>query len=772
MRKSRKPQAASRKFQILGILFYFMLTCSLQPAACNEDRPSSGDLIVKSWEVHGKKDIEATFKYTQQLIDLYKEQADKEQASLKAMPKNKNEIEAVQSLNDVATAYFIQAESYMNQGKKEEAIKTFKIILEKYYYGQAWDPRGWFWSIAKASQESIDKLEGRTPAPTQPKVQVSQKPTKIVLYDAGKVDFVDYKKYGEFKNVGTKDYQYVVKDQEGLAQAVGEGIYPNTTSLRWDPEYKKVQKDKRLEGSQWDFLQSPDLEAAFLKWATSSEPQGVKLFYTALILEKSGLIKQAIKCYYAIVVHFPGSYGWTYWHTPWYVAQAAIAKINFLLRHNPKLGVKLVDADIRIIKGYDNDVSNDSTVTNPGRFVKVKFLEKLRRGLDRELLSIKRRLGKGKVHLVQYQTGDWQLMVNNKPYVIKGITYSPTKVGQSPDEATQTNWMEDDFNYNGKIDGPYDSFVDKNRNNKQDGNEPAVGDFKLMKDMGVNTIRVYHQPFTVNKELLGELYNKYGIRVIMGDFLGKYALGSGAKWNPGTDYNNEEQRKNMMESVAKMVLEFKDEPFILFWLLGNENVYGYACNADRYPDEFFKFANEVAQQIKVIDPEHPVAICSGDILFLDKFGKDAPDIDIFGTNAYRGDYGFGFLWRQVKDEIDKPVFITEFGCPAYAQGKSIEETEYLQAEYHSNSWRDIEGNMAFGSGSGNALGAVVFEWLDEWWKAYEPARHDTKGLWAGPFPDGFMHEEWLGVAGQGDGKLSPYLRQLRQSYYRYKKFWR
>jgi len=260
----------SRKFQILGILFYFMLTCSLQPAACNEDRPSSGDLIVKSWEVHGKKDIEATFKYTQQLIDLYKEQADKEQASLKAMPKNKNEIEVVQSLNDVATAYFIQAESYMNQGKREEAIKTFKIILEKYYFGQAWDPRGWFWSIAKASQESIDKLEGRTPAPTQPKVQVSQTPTKIVLYDAGKEDFVDYTRYGEFKNVGTKDYQYVVKDQEGLANAVGEGIYPNTTSIRWDPEYKKAKETKSLDGSQWDFIHSPDLEAAFLKWATSS----------------------------------------------------------------------------------------------------------------------------------------------------------------------------------------------------------------------------------------------------------------------------------------------------------------------------------------------------------------------------------------------------------------------------------------------------------------------------------------------------------------------
>src|SRR4030042_776360 len=239
-----------------------------------------------------------------------------------------------------------------------------------------------------------------------------------------------------------------------------------------------------------------------------------------------------------------------------------------------------------------------------------------------------------------------------------------------------------------------------------------------------------------------------------------YGLGSGATWDPGTDYKNEEHKKNMIESVTKMVLEYKDEPFILFWLLGNENVYGYACNANTEPEAFFQFANEAAKAIKAIDPEHPVAICSGDILFLDKFGKLAPDIDIFGTNAYRGDYGFGRLWKSVKEEADRPGFITEFGCPAYAEGKPVPEAEELQAEYHLGSWEDIENNMAFTEGAGNSLGGVVFEWLDEWWKAYEPKGHDTRGLWAGPFPDGFMHEEWLGVCGQGDGKLSPYLRQL------------
>jgi beta-glucuronidase len=756
-----------KRIFILSLTFVF---CGFGFALA-QDKPSSGELITKAWGAHGKRDIETTFKVTRQLIDLYKDKADEQQKSLKAMPKGKEEIEAVQTLNDVATAYFIEGEAYLRQDKADDAKKLFKTVIEKYPYAQAWDPRGWYWQVAEASRQSIKKIETGSNE-EEKKIKVSQLPTKVVLSDPGKEEFINYEKYGEFQDVGTKDYKYVIKDQEGLIAAAGEGVYPNTSSVRWDPEFKKAIKEKRLEGSQWDFLQSPDMEAAFLKWATSSEPQGTKLFYTGTVLEKAGLIKQAIKCYYAIVVNYPASYGWTYWHTPWSVGQAAIAKIKYLLRKYPNIGYRLEGADIDIVNGFDNDVSNDIAITNPGKFVKVGLMEKINKPkVQVDLLSIKKRSGKGKVHLVQYETGDWQLLVDSKPYIIKGVTYSPTKVGESPDEGTLTSWMDDDFNANGKADGPYDAFVDKNKNNIQDANEPAAGDFKLMQEMGVNTIRLYHHPQKINKEVLKDMYETYGIRVIMGDFLGKYAIGSGAAWNPGTDYNNEEQKNKMMDSVLNMVKEYKDEPYILFWLLGNENVYGYACNANTQPDAFFKFANEVALKIKEIDPDHPVAICSGDILYLDKFGKDCPDIDIFGANAYRGEYGFGSFWQQVKQQADKPAFITEYGCPAYAEGKTPDEAEELQAEYHLGSWEDIENNMAFSGGAGNALGGVVFEWLDEWWKAYEPKIHDTKGLWTGPFPDGYMHEEWLGLCSQGDGKNSPFLRQLRKAYFTYKKLW-
>lgn len=279
-----KCQIPNDKIKILVFVILILnLFCHLSFGICHlfaEDavssaKLSSGDLITKAWEAHGKKDTEAAFEYTQQCIKLYKAEADRQQASLKDLPKGKDEIEALSALNDVATAYFIQAEILMRQENIQEAKKIFQLVIDKYPFAQAWDQRGWYWQMAVASKQSIKKMETGSIEIEKEKKKVSQLVTEIKLYDPGKEEFVDYAKYGEFTNVGTKDYKYIVREQEGLSQAVGEGIYPNTGSVRWDPAFRQALKDKRLEGSHWDFMHSPDLEAAFLKWAMAPEPQGI-----------------------------------------------------------------------------------------------------------------------------------------------------------------------------------------------------------------------------------------------------------------------------------------------------------------------------------------------------------------------------------------------------------------------------------------------------------------------------------------------------------------
>ena len=592
------------------------------------------------------------------------------------------------------------------------------------------------------------------------------------LNDWGTEEIIDYTKYGNFENIGVAGFKYTVKDKAGLARAAGSGIYPNNQSIYKEPAFQKFQQQKKLAGNHWDFS-GRNRELNFYKWAIAAEAPGVKAYNVALNLERSGLIMQAIKAYHAVIIHFSQSVGYTVWKTPWYPAMAAGDKIEYLLRKYPDLKLQWQDGEMIVVNSFDNNVQNDIVVCNPGKFIKGKS-PSIQKNLNTQVKKI---VGKGKVQLHQYENGHWQLRVDGKLFMIQAIAYNPTPVGQSPEFNTLANWMQADMNKNGIMDAPYESWVDSNRNNKKDSNEPIVGDFQLLKDMGVNVIRIYHiRDHPKAKKILRELYEKYGIMTIIGDFVGMYARDSGATWKEGTDYRNLKQRQIIFDGVKKVVSEYKDEPYVLFWMLGNENVFGSACNANQFPREYFEFINEISQWIHQTDTNHPVAISNGDVLYLDLFAKYAPDIDIFGANVYRGEHGFGkSFWRAVKMNCDKPVVVTEYGCPAYFKAESEAYSEEWQAKYLEGNWNDIVYNT-YGSGYGNALGGVVFEWLDEWWKTLgmrDPKKHKIDEPWGGPFPDGNMYEEWLGLVSQGDGQNSPLMRQLRPAYFLYKdKLWK
>ena len=375
-----------------------------------------------------------------------------------------------------------------------------------------------------------------------------------------------------------------------------------------------------------------------------------------------------------------------------------------------------------------------------------------------------------KVEVVREQDG-WKLKVNGKGYFIKGIEYSADTIGKYPDS---NDWMWEDSDSNGKIDGPYDAWVDLDKDNFQSSDENAVGDFALLKAMGCNTIRVYHSD-NINKELLRDLYYTYGIRVIMGNYLGAYTKGSDATWISGTDYTNEVQKLKMKASVRKMIREHKDEPYVLMWMLGNENdspgseANSTKTNTNAYtnPEAFASFLNEVCVMIKELDSNHPVGVCNATTRFLKHYKELTPAIDILAFNQYSGPYGLGVLWNTVKVEFDRPVLITEFGCDSYDSRKDVED-EIYQAKYHIGAWRDIEKNSCWGRGSGNAIGGVVYCWLDKWWLVGSAKVHDTAlGAWKGPTNDGYFNDEWLGVCSQGDGKQSPFKRQLKEVYFTY-----
>src|SRR6185295_1059651 len=127
---------------------------------------------------------------------------------------------------------------------------------------------------------------------------------------------------------------------------------------------------------------------------------------------------------------------------------------------------------------------------------------------------------------------------------------------------------------------------------------------------------------------------------------------------------------------------------------------------------YYGWINEMAREIKQIDPRHPIVMGVGETKSLELAAQHAPDVDILGLIAYRGP-SFGNLFREVKQKMDKPVMLIEFGADRYNALTQLEEENY-QAEFIKSQWREILKNSAGVGGARNCIGGTLFEWTDEW----------------------------------------------------------
>ncbi|PJC48668.1 MAG: hypothetical protein CO035_02265, partial [Candidatus Omnitrophica bacterium CG_4_9_14_0_2_um_filter_42_8] len=326
--------------------------------------------------------------------------------------------------------------------------------------------------------------------------------------------------------------------------------------------------------------------------------------------------------------------------------------------------------------------------------------------------------GAGRVYIKTISGKRFQLIVNNKPYIIKGMAYNPVPIGKNHE---------------------YDFWSDARR--------PHIVDGELMKEIGVNTIRVY-QPgkyVKATKDTMRDLYNIFGIRVAMGHWLGF--------WEE-PNYADPVFRERVKKDVLDMVRTYKDEKGILVWILGNENNISFSYGPqsmnlwttetiEKLDDPFLKrqarakfyysFVNEIAREIHKIDKLHPVVLANAELTDIDAAVGVTPDIDILGCSIYRGK-SFGSFFREAQKKINKPVLITEFGCDRY-DAFLEKEDHAIQAEFIEAEVREVEKNIFSGTGAGNSIGCFVFEWTDEWWKLEEndAARwgiHDTVASWS------------------------------------------
>lgn len=347
---------------------------------------------------------------------------------------------------------------------------------------------------------------------------------------------------------------------------------------------------------------------------------------------------------------------------------------------------------------------------------------------------------KGKIYINKQDIGTYQLIVDGKPFIVRGVCYNPIP----PGESYLYNWWGDP-------------------------RKPWMADGKLMKEMGINTIRVYEaggNPAQV-KKVISELYENFNIRTILGHNLGFWDY-------PSANYAEPDLQMRIKKEVYKMVKLYKDEPGILAWVLGNEANYSFddrinpwsTPSLDKITNPYdrkiakakiyYTFVNELAKIVKKVDPTRPVGFGNGELGTIEVAKECTPDVDFVGIIIYRGK-SFGSLFRQLKEKFGKPGIIIEFGCDSYNAATQKPDQDN-QALFLKQLWSEIEDNTFEGKGEKNCLGGTIFEWNDEWWK-YQTDNpltwrvHNTEASWSnGSYyfdihaPGGMnMNEEWFGI---------------------------
>lgn len=313
-------------------------------------------------------------------------------------------------------------------------------------------------------------------------------------------------------------------------------------------------------------------------------------------------------------------------------------------------------------------------------------------------------------------------------------------------------------------------------------------EMSLLKGMGVNSIRMYTG---VPARWITYIYDNFGIYTMLNHSFGRYGLTINGGWVGNTEYGDAATRALLLREVTEMAKAYKDTPGLLLFLLGNENNYGLfwdGAETEDIPIEdrksttraeaMYRLMNEATLAMKAISQSRPIAICNGDLLFLDIIARECPDVDILGTNMYRG-ASFGDAFARVKAEYGKPLLFTEFGADAFNAISGTEDQE-AQAFYMVENWQEIYANASGLDGAGNSLGGYTFQFSDGWWKFGQTTNldiHDDNASWANggylrDFEEGEnnMNEEWFGIAAKGPtNERGLYTLYPRAAYYALKR---
>jgi hypothetical protein len=343
---------------------------------------------------------------------------------------------------------------------------------------------------------------------------------------------------------------------------------------------------------------------------------------------------------------------------------------------------------------------------------------------------------------VEKHTDGWRLMVDGAPFMVNGMNWDSYPIGTNYEYVL---WNQPDTLIRAVLD-------------QQMG---------LLQAAGVNAIRVYTG---IQPKWITYIYETYGIHTMLNHSFGRYGLMLDGLWVANTEYGDPQVAEILLKEVSDLVREFEGTPGLLLYLLGNENNYGLFWSGAETEDipmadrastkrarDMYNLFNRGALAMKAVGVNRPIAIANGDDMFLDIIAEELPDIDIFGTNTYRG-LTFTDLFDKLRVGYDKPVLLTEFGADAF-NSKTGQEDQACQARYVIGNWMDVYSHAAGMGRAGNSIGGFTFQFSDGWWKTGQTVDldvHNTDASWSN---GGYrcddetgknnMNEEWFGVMAKG-----------------------
>ncbi|MFB6726670.1 discoidin domain-containing protein [Kribbella sp. NPDC056345] len=321
--------------------------------------------------------------------------------------------------------------------------------------------------------------------------------------------------------------------------------------------------------------------------------------------------------------------------------------------------------------------------------------------------------GSGTVRIAGSQ-GNWQLLVNDNPWVVKGLTWGPP-----PTEAAQR--------------------------------------LPELKAIGVNTVRTWGTD--ASSKALFDAAAANGMRVVAGYWLQPGGgPGSGGCANYVTDTN---YKTTMLDEIRRWTTEYKDNQGVLMWSVGNESVLGLqncysGAELEQQRIAYATFVNDAAKAIHAIDPNHPVTSTDAWTGAWPYYKQYSPDLDLLAVNSY------GHVCQVKQDWINggynKPYILTEGGpageweVPNDANGVPDQPTDLQKRDGYLQAWNCITGH------AGVALGATLFHYGSE---------NDFGAVWFNITPGNEKSLAWYAIrqafGGPGGGNTPPVITNMTLS---------